>query len=354
MRKDASFPPPSRPAGSRRHQLSRRFAAALRAAPARVGGLARLAMPPLRAMPAALLAGMALLAMPALRATPAVLLAGAALLGAPALLAAPAGTAAAPAPAVTGLAGAHPRSGAPASIQAGGQASSQAGAPASIQAGAPAPVGPSAPSQTPPAPGDSVLDVTLPGTAPRQLAAPASRSATPAPPAQQPPRLPAPVSTPCVRGHGTELTLAALAGALAMLGGWFAWQKRPRRCPRCGQAMRRLEGAAAFAELDMAERTEHLIGEVRYRVWRCAACAEVAKEGDLRAVSNAVAAAAGPAGSSAFLRRQAHSGLSILPRRHIPPHPPDPGHPGEIADPANPGHPGETADPADPAEIGEP
>ena len=68
----------------------------------------------------------------------------------------------------------------------------------------------------------------------------------------------------------------------------------------------------------MAEHTEHLIGEVRYRVWRCASCGTVAKGAAVRQASNAVAAAGAPGGSSFYLRRQAQSGLSILPPREAP------------------------------------
>jgi hypothetical protein len=79
--------------------------------------------------------------------------------------------------------------------------------------------------------------------------------------------------------------------------------------------MRRLDEAAAFAELDMAERTEHLVGEVRYRVWRCPSCGAVSKSAAMREVTTAVAAMGAPVGSAAYLRRQAQSGLSILPPR---------------------------------------
>ena len=83
--------------------------------------------------------------------------------------------------------------------------------------------------------------------------------------------------------------------------------------------MRRLGREEAFAELDMAERTEQLVGDVRYEVWRCAACGAVEKRGKARDLSSAQAqAAAAPVGSAAFLRRRARAGLSIW----SPPSPP--------------------------------
>lgn len=76
--------------------------------------------------------------------------------------------------------------------------------------------------------------------------------------------------------------------------------------------MRRLGREDAFAELDMAERTELLVGDVRYEVWRCQACGAIEKRGTARDVQGlAAAAVAPPVGSAAFLRRRAQSGLSI-------------------------------------------
>ena len=76
--------------------------------------------------------------------------------------------------------------------------------------------------------------------------------------------------------------------------------------------MRRLGSEAAFAALDMAERTEQLVGDVRYEVWSCAACGATDKRGKARDLSGAAAlAAAAPVGSAAFLRRRAQAGLSI-------------------------------------------
>jgi hypothetical protein len=104
------------------------------------------------------------------------------------------------------------------------------------------------------------------------------------------------------------------AAVLAAAGGLLAWRRRPRRCATCGAAMRRLDREAAFAELDMAERTEHLVGDVHYEVWRCAACGAVDKRGAARDLSRLKTGAGGigaPVGSAAFLLRRAQSGLSI-------------------------------------------
>ncbi|HXO27409.1 MAG TPA: hypothetical protein VOA80_08710, partial [Thermoanaerobaculia bacterium] len=107
--------------------------------------------------------------------------------------------------------------------------------------------------------------------------------------------------------------------AVAAAAGVAAWRRRPRRCGSCRAAMRRLGREEAFAELDMAERTEQLVGDVRYEVWRCAACGAVEKRGKARDLSSAQAqAAAAPVGSAAFLRRRARAGLSIW----SPPSPP--------------------------------
>jgi hypothetical protein len=104
---------------------------------------------------------------------------------------------------------------------------------------------------------------------------------------------------------------AAAAMAAATVAG-LAWRRRRRRCPSCRAAMRRLDREAAFAELDMAERTEHLVGDVRYEVWRCDACGQVEKLGTAHELTGADARALSePAGSAAFLRRRAQSGLSI-------------------------------------------
>jgi hypothetical protein len=167
------------------------------------------------------------------------------------------------------------------------------------------------------APQERVLDVTLvsPGTAARPEAA------------RQPGRPPALAPGAAARrgasGSGTlgwrgwlAVTMAAVAAA-----GVVAWRRRPRRCASCRAAMRRLGREAAFAELDMAERTEQLVGDVHYEVWRCAACGAVEKRGRARDLSGAQArATAAPVGSAAFLRRRARAGLSIW----SPPSPPSP------------------------------
>jgi hypothetical protein len=171
---------------------------------------------------------------------------------------------------------------------------------------------------TDPAPQERVLDVTLvsPGT-------PARPEAPPQP--GRPPAL-APGAAGAVArrgGPGSGLMgwggWLAAAMAVAAAAGVVAWRRRPRRCASCRAAMRRLGREEAFAELDMAERTEQLVGDVRYEVWRCAACGAAEKRGKARDLSGAQAqAAAAPVGSAAFLRRRARAGLSIW----SPPSPP--------------------------------
>ena len=180
-----------------------------------------------------------------------------------------------------------------------------------------------APSGTPragadPAPQERVLDVTLvsPGTAARPEAA--------RQPGRPPALAPGAAARPANPGSGPLSWGGWLAAAMAVAAaaGVAAWRRRPRRCASCRAAMRRLGREEAFAELDMAERTEQLVGDVRYEVWRCAACGAVEKHGKARDLSSAQAqAAAAPVGSAAFLRRRARAGLSIW----SPPSPPPPG-----------------------------
>jgi hypothetical protein len=86
--------------------------------------------------------------------------------------------------------------------------------------------------------------------------------------------------------------------------------------------MRRLGREAAFAALDMAERTEQLVGDVRYEVWSCPACGAIEKRGKARDLGGAAArAVAAPVGSAAFQRRHARAGLSIWSPPSSPPAP---------------------------------
>jgi hypothetical protein len=171
------------------------------------------------------------------------------------------------------------------------------------------------------APQERVLDVTLvsPGAAARPEAA-----AQPG----RPPAL-APGAAARSSGAGSRRSLPmgwrgwlAATMAVAAAAGVAAWRRRPRRCASCRAAMRRLGREEAFAELDMAERTEQLVGDVHYEVWRCAACGAVEKRGKERELSAAQAgAAAAPVGSAAFLRRRARAGLSIWSPPSLPPAP---------------------------------
>jgi hypothetical protein len=169
-----------------------------------------------------------------------------------------------------------------------------------------------------PAPQERVLDVTLvsPATAARPGAAPQ--------PGRPPALAPGAAARRGASGSGTLGWRGWLAATLAVAAaaGAAAWRRRPRRCASCRAAMRRLGREEAFAELDMAERTEQLVGDVRYEVWRCAACGAVEKHGQARDLSGAQArAAAAPVGSAAFLRRRARAGLSIWSPPSLPPAP---------------------------------
>jgi len=69
-----------------------------------------------------------------------------------------------------------------------------------------------------------------------------------------------------------------LAGALG-LGGAIAgvrrWRRnRPRRCPRCGGTMMRLDEQADDAALEAGQRVEERVRSVDYDVWACGACGE--------------------------------------------------------------------------------
>lgn len=61
--------------------------------------------------------------------------------------------------------------------------------------------------------------------------------------------------------------IAALGGGLAGVPLWR--RRRPRRCPRCGKRMRRLNEQQDDAALDPAQRIEERIKSVDYDVWSC-------------------------------------------------------------------------------------
>jgi len=203
--------------------------------------------------------------------------------------------------------------------------------PPSVAHGAAAPQAAAGTTTEPPG---RVLNVTLvpPAAAPRADAGqrPGSEASTaqparvehpPAPP-QPPSAGRQPPATPAAGGRGATSKRGsaggaaplwlALAAVAALLAGRLAWRRRPPRCGRCGASTRRLDAGAAFAELDMGERTEHLVGDVRYAVWRCDACGQVEKRGAARDIGGLIAnATAPPVGSASFLRRRGQSGLSI-------------------------------------------
>ncbi len=177
-------------------------------------------------------------------------------------------------------------------------------------AGAAPPLAPAtaaAPAPAEPTPDAQMLNVTLvpAGAAPRPVAGPPTALPAPRSGARTGPAGSTPAASPRWIGWGLP---AIAAGALAGL----AWRRRRRRCPGCRAAMRRLDREAAFAELDMAERTEHLVGDVVYQVWCCDACGQVEKVGTANELTGAAAKSlAAPVGSAAFLRRRAQAGLSI-------------------------------------------
>ena len=71
----------------------------------------------------------------------------------------------------------------------------------------------------------------------------------------------------------------ALAGS-AGLGLWFAI--RPPRCPRCREAMTKLDEAADDAYLQPSEQLEERIGSVDHQIWTCPACGEQTKSRRVR------------------------------------------------------------------------
>ena len=188
----------------------------------------------------------------------------------------------------------------------GGIAATGAIGPAAAAASSP-PAGPPPAAAHPAAPEtdarERVLDVTLV-------------------PAGAAPRLPAagrePAAPAAAAGGGTSSRRWSFRGGVAaaiVIAGvavGLAWRRRHPRCPSCRGRLRRLSGEAAFAALDMAERTEQLVGDVRYEVWRCHACGAIDKRGtaqDLKGIE--ASALAAPVGSAGFLRRRGQSGLSI-------------------------------------------
>jgi hypothetical protein len=169
-------------------------------------------------------------------------------------------------------------------------------------------LGAAPPPAAPAAPAERVLDVTL---------VPAAPERQPTTPRAAPPKAAGAHRPVAARSSGLGIPLRVAVCLLGAGLAWLAWRRRPRRCPGCGTAMRRLSPTAAFAELDMGERTDQLVGDVRYEVWRCDACGLVDKESLARDLS--AAAAAAPPGSAIFLRRRAQSGLSIWsPSRSLP------------------------------------
>jgi uncharacterized protein len=61
--------------------------------------------------------------------------------------------------------------------------------------------------------------------------------------------------------------LIALGGIGAAIPLWL--RRRPRRCPRCGRSMRRLDEARDDAALTPGQQVEERIGSIDYDVWHC-------------------------------------------------------------------------------------
>ena len=80
---------------------------------------------------------------------------------------------------------------------------------------------------------------------------------------------PRPASSP--QGDSWPLVVFGLLGA-AGFGGWFL--TRPPRCPRCREAMTKLDEASDDAYLQPSEQLEERIGSVDHQVWNCPACGE--------------------------------------------------------------------------------
>lgn len=70
----------------------------------------------------------------------------------------------------------------------------------------------------------------------------------------------------------------ALGGVFTTIAGLFgavAWRRRrPRRCGKCRQSMRRLDEQSDDAALDTGQRLEENLGSVDYDVWKCGGCGD--------------------------------------------------------------------------------
>ncbi len=80
-------------------------------------------------------------------------------------------------------------------------------------------------------------------------------------------------------GHGIPFLVWLLGGAAVVGGGGTAgligWRRRrPRRCPKCGTAMARLDEQADDAYLDQGQQAEERVRSVDYDVWLCPSCHE--------------------------------------------------------------------------------
>ena len=92
----------------------------------------------------------------------------------------------------------------------------------------------------------------------------------------------APAGAPEAGGSGAVGVLLIVAFLAAVGGGGYAlarrWRRnRPRKCPKCGTRMARLDERADDAYLEKGERLEEKLHSVDYDVWKCGQCGETIK-----------------------------------------------------------------------------
>ncbi len=99
---------------------------------------------------------------------------------------------------------------------------------------------------------------------------------------RQPVELPSPATTlyeepQSSASRALRVVPWALGGAFSAVGALFGFgrwrRRRPRRCPNCRAAMKRLREAEDDEYLEAVKQLEERIGSVDYDVWKCAACA---------------------------------------------------------------------------------
>jgi uncharacterized protein len=69
---------------------------------------------------------------------------------------------------------------------------------------------------------------------------------------------------------GPLIAIGAIVAAIAAFFGIGRWRRnRPRKCPKCGRMMHRLDERADDAKLEPGQVVEEKIGSVDYDVWAC-------------------------------------------------------------------------------------